>query len=198
MTERDLMIKMASQLTPDLVKEFRVTIIIGDAVELFKKMIKSPYYTITKADEVREFLANHTMPNDTPIIFEDLSLMTQNVQAYLLKFIEEPPAPLIILASKDNISPVILSRCKNIIKVPSTIVPNNQTISEFVAHRLEMLDEIKASRFTEKGVNLDLQYEYDNPEEFSLKECPEYMYRVTQIKLSNNDIRNVDRYMKLL
>ena len=69
MTERDLMIKMASQLTPDLVKEFRVTIIIGDAVELFKKMIKSPYYTITKADEVREFLANHTMPNDTPIIF---------------------------------------------------------------------------------------------------------------------------------
>lgn len=198
MTEKDLMKQIASQLTPDLVKEFRVTIIIGTAVDLFKKMIKSPYYTITKADEVRSFLANHTTPNDSPLIFEDLSLMTQNVQAYLLKFIEEPPSPLIILASKDNISPVILSRCKNIIKIPSTIVPNNKPLSEFVSHRLELLDEIKAARYTEKGVDLNIQYEYDNPEEFSLKDCPEYMYRVAQIKLSNNDIRNVDKYLKLL
>lgn len=198
MTERDLMIKMASQLTPDLVKQFRVTIIIGDAVGLFKKMIKSPYYTITKADEVREFLANHTMPNDAPLIFEDLSLMTPDVQSFLLKFIEEPVSPLIILASRDNISPVILSRCRNIIKVPSTIVPNNQPLSEFVSHRLEIADELKASKYTDKGVDLDLQYEYDHAEEFSLKNCPEYTYRITQIRLSNSNVRNLDKYLKLL
>lgn len=198
MTELDLMKQMASQLTSDAVKEFRVTLIIGEASRLFKKMIKSPYYTITKADEVRNFLSNHTMPNDTPIIFEDLSLMTKNVQAYLLKFIEEPPAPLIILASQDNISPVILSRCRNIIKVPCTIVPTDTPISEFVAHRLSLLDEINASRLQGKPVPAEVQYEYNNPEEFSLRQCPEYYYRVTRIKLSNNDTRALDKYLKLL
>lgn len=198
MTELDLMKQMASQLTSDMVKEFRVTIIIGEATKLFKKMITSPYYTITKADEVRDFLANHIMPNDTPIIFEDLSLMTRNVQAYLLKFIEEPPAPLIILASQDNISPVILSRCRNIIKIPSTINPQNLSISEFVSHRLELMDEISACKRQGKSVDSEVQYEYDNPEEFSLKQCPEYYYRVTQIKLSNNDTRALDKYLKLL
>lgn len=161
-------------------KEFRVNIVIGPAVEVFKSIYKDPYETITTAEELRTFLAKWNVPYDKPIVFEDISLMTPSVQAALLKFIEEPPAPLIILASLDNVNSIILSRCKNIVKIPSEVPTPTLKLSEFI--------ERKDKEELPEDLNIT---------EASLQLCPEYYYRIAKIQQTGKLIKP-DRYLKLL
>lgn len=174
----------------------RVTIIIGEAATIFKtKMYQGNYDTLTTAEDVRNFLAKWNTPYDKPIVFEDLALMVPRVQTFLLKFIEEPPAPLIILSSRDNVSPIILSRCKNIIKVPSTIETHAVPVSQFVQERIDFLNEQKAKKYDE---NQDIEKQSkDDLELESLQRCPEYFYMTTKIRL-NREVKNIDKYLSLL
>lgn len=152
---------LASLLTPDAIRNNKVTLLLGQSTQIFKQIFKGEFHTITTADEVKQFISDYMLPNDKPLVFEDLSLMTNQVQAYLLKFIEEPPTPLVILASKDNISPVILSRCKKIIKLADITKYGDQSISTFI------------SNYEEDLINDKLTSEQ------IYKKCPTYLYYQT-------------------
>ena len=169
--------------------KYNVILLIGDSVKAFKQMLKdTPYYTITTADEVRQFIDEHSYPSDKPLIFEDISKMTSSVQTYLLKFIENPPAPLIILSSKDNISPIILSRCKRIIKLPSIIHhETNIGISELVKRKMDYESESTKDDPTRVPVPFDTEFN-------SLVYCPDYQYLLLQAKVHYK----LDSYLTLL
>ena len=114
--------------------------------------------------------------------------MTSSVQTYLLKFIENPPAPLIILASKDNISPIILSRCKRIIKLPSIIHhETNIGISELVKRKMDYESESTKDDPARVPVPFDTELN-------SLVYCPDYQYLLLQAKIHYK----LDSYLTLL
>lgn len=172
-------------------KQYYVNIVIGHAVKVFKKIYKGDFYTITTADDVREFLGKWNMPNDKPLVFEDISLMTPTVQTRLLKFIEEPPMPLIILASNDNVSPIILSRCKNIVKIKSEVKYSPVSLKDFVTNKIEYENEIKSQKLEGK------ELPPFNTESEALTSCPEYLYLQSKIRLMGHTY-NPDKYLQLL
>lgn len=182
MINKEEQIQLAQELISDKVKEYMTTIIIGRAVDVFKSIYKGFYDTISTAEDIREFLDKWNMPYDKPIVFEDISLLTPIVQVYLLKFIEEPPAPLIILAKEDNISPIILSRCKHIIKLPDKFNYQPISINEFIAKKEEAQDN-------DQDFNVYRE---------ALEHCPEYIYMTTKLAMSKHNIHKPDRYLKLL
>ena len=190
---------LASKVNPAQCKIHGVTLIIGRAVDVLKPMLRGAnFYTMTKADEVRDFLERFTTATEETLFIEDLSLMTPTVQSFLLKFIEEPLMPLVILASKDNVSPIILSRCKRIIKLPCTDIPGTKTLESFVSARVQVAEEIKTAQRLGEKVSADVLDSYNNVEEASLKECPDYMYKVTRLKSKKSNIYNPDRYLELM
>lgn len=192
---------LAQQMIPELITKYNTTLLVGKAARVFKRMFSGELYTMTKADEVREFLNQWNIQHDKPIVFEDMALMTKSVQAYLLKFIEEPPAPLVILASKDNLSPVILSRCKRVIKLEEAFTTKNVGISNFIESKLKADDEIRTFQRENKDEALPddlLRYTNERIEQTSLEECPDYLYQVTNLKLINPNISNYDKYLELL
>lgn len=173
-------------------REFQVNIVIGPAVELFKKIYKGDYDTITTAQEVRDFLAKWSVATDKPIVFEDISLMQPQVQTFLLKFIEEPPSPIIILASKDNVSPIILSRFKNIVKIPCDVHNTTMSLKDFIKYKQDYIDEQKAKvKLKEQPSVIPF-----NDEEESYDKCHDYLYIYNSIK--SETIHNIDIYIKLL
>lgn len=172
---------LASRLTPDIIKENKVTILLGQASQVFKQIFTGDYHTLTSADDVKQFISDYMIPNDKPLVFEDLSVLTSQVQTYLLKFIEEPPTPLVILASKDNISPIILSRCKSIIKLPNTLKRGNQNITTFINNYEE---DIINNKLTSDQV---------------YSKCPDYLYYETQTKQdSHKSKKTMLKYISLL
>lgn len=199
MSDKEIISDLVQQLTKESLKDFNPTILIGKAATVFKRICKSQLYTITTAKEVKEFLSKWDTPLDTPIIFEDISLMTPSVQTYLLKFIEEPIAPLIIMASKDNISPIILSRCKKIIKYPEPLSYGHQSLQEFIENKQQAQDEIYAARMdpnSHTSIPESVSRYFDHPEQTALEDCPEYLFMSKEIEAYT--CFNKDKYLELL
>lgn len=195
MTEDDYKRILMKQLSPQKVKEFNTTILIGRSARIAKKMLPNGYRTITTADDVRSFLDYYSTPTDAPIIFEDPSRMVPSVQAYLLKFIEEPPAPLIILASKDNISPVLLSRCKRCIKFPEDIKHGTKTLQEFTEAKMRAEEEYRTLLKEKQDIPDDVYKYMTRIEKTSLEECPEYLYIRSGVTIN---ISHLDKFIGLL
>lgn len=158
-----------------MAKEFKTNIVIGNAVEVFKSIYKDDYYTIHTEKEIKEFIEKWSIPHSKPLVFEDLSLMSSQVQKYLLKFIEEPPAPLIILASKDNISSIILSRCCNIVKLEyDTTLINKKGLKEFLEYKEVYLKEQEKKLLSHRQNEI---IPFDTLSE-SCQLCPDYFYYI--------------------
>lgn len=155
-----------------------VTLIVGDAAKVFKKIYTGDYYTIVTAEDVRDFMAKFSVPDTKPLVFEDLALMTPRVQTYLLKFIEEPPMPLVILSSVDHVTPTILSRSKRIVKIPCEMPTFKMSIKEFINQIPEDPDERRKYPIYEEAFS----------------KCPEYLYEVQGIK----KFANLDKYLSML
>ena len=174
--------ELASKLTKEKLIENRTTLVIGYAAKLVKQMLSGSYYTLTNAKEVRDFVGKFSIESDQILIFEDLALLDQRTQAFLLKFIEESYCPLLILSSKDTILPTILSRCKFIIKVPVVMNYKPVPLSKFI--------ESKEQELMEDNVS-------SNVVEDALKECPEYYYLVKKY-LDGKSTKQFNKYLKLL
>lgn len=126
------------------VKQFMTTLILGNkACTLFKQAYKGDLHTLRSADDVREFKNKYDFPTDEVLVFEDLSLMTADVQASLLKFIEEPIRPLVVLCSKDNISDAMMSRFMYYIKMEDNLIYKPMDPEEFIKIKLSAEDKIK-------------------------------------------------------
>lgn len=175
--------ELASKLTKDNLNKNRTTLVIGYAAKLVKQMLMGGYYTLTCADDVRNFIAKFSIESDQLVIFEDLALLDFRTQAFLLKFIEESYCPLLILSSKDTILPTIISRCRTIIKVPVQNKYGNVPLQKFIEDREATFleDEVVPSDIVEDSLSL----------------CPEYYYLVKRY-LDDKSVKQFNKYLKLL
>ena len=88
-------------------------LLIGGAVPAFKSLYNGHIYRVDTVDEARDFVNRfYGIHVDFPVVIEDLSNLRKD--EVLLKLIEEAKFPIIMLASKDNVVPTILSRTKRI------------------------------------------------------------------------------------
>jgi len=95
--------------------------LVGGAVVYLKQRTKNKIYTLRSNDDIRDFVAdNYGKILPGVLIIEDIGDMNPVGQATLLKFVEEYPNPLILLSYQDRVSPIMLSRCKRVIKLPQT------------------------------------------------------------------------------
>jgi len=143
-------------------------LIIGKGVPLFKKMYKGNIYNLTSLEDVREFISEFSeVELDFPIVIEDVSNLYRD--SSLLKLIEESKFPLVMLASKDNLSDALMSRTKYILKIPET----NDSI-ELVSISQASAD-LKDKDWSQEEVN---KYLADN--------CPQLLVLNDRIKKMKN------------
>jgi len=92
-------------------------LLIGGASVIFKKIYRGNIYQVYNTEEVKDFLMQFSnVEYDKPIVLEDISAIQRD--SVLLKLVEETTIPLILLASKDNITLPLHSRIKTTIKLP--------------------------------------------------------------------------------
>lgn len=183
MSIQELKKELASELTKEKLIANGSTLILGYAAKLVKQMLTGNYYTLTTADDVREFVGKFSIKSDQLLVFEDLALLEPRVQAYLLKFIEEAYCPLLILSSRDSVLPTIISRCKRVIKVPTPVNSKDIGMSQFV----EQVDQKIVD-----GENISNTLIDD-----SLKSCPEYYYLIKK-HLDDKNVKQFNKYIGLL
>lgn len=183
MTDLEIKQFLAKELTKENVFNNKTTLLIGNASKLFKSIYVGDIISINTAEDVKEFMNEYNIQSEKPLVFEDISLMQQYVQSYLLKFIENFPRPLIVLASIDNISPIILSRFKKIIKIPNEYKYSNVSLNKFLE---EHQDSLKSNYVLPELKNESLSY------------CPEYYYRYVKLNLSKHDNKNRNQLIKYI
>ena len=133
-------------------------LLIGGASEVFKKIYRGNIYQVYNTEELKEFLLEfYNTVYDRPIVLEDISSLYKD--SILLKFVEETTIPLILLASKDNLSLPLHSRIKTVLKLP--LEPSK---CNFIS-MLEAHEHITNNELT--GDNLD-SYLADNCPELAL------------------------------
>lgn len=96
-------------------------LIIGDGVRDFLRFYKWPIKMINTREEMIELVSYFTGVSklDYPLVIGDLSFYRPDDVFFLLKFIEESKLNIILLSKFDNISPIVLSRIKTVIKYNS-------------------------------------------------------------------------------
>jgi len=174
---------LASNITKELVFKYRTIILFGEATKVFKSIFNGSILSISTADDVKYFLNNYSKVSEEPLVFEDISLMNKQVQSYLLKFLEQDYRPLIVLASQDNISPILLSRFNKIIKLPSEIKSDFISLQSFINEHEQ-----------------DLKSNYVLPElkDDSLLHCPSYFYNWKKLSISKHENKNRNQIIKYL
>jgi hypothetical protein len=106
-------------------------------------------------DEVRSYVDNYnTILEHTTNGIGDLSLLSDFAQAILLKFIEEGVTDVMCYASRDNVSPVLMSRFDVVEKLDSINigVGDFATFVQLVQEKEGTIDSIDRL-FTEKAAN---------------------------------------------
>lgn len=106
-------------------------LIIGGAVVDFKKNYSGPIARATTPDELRDLVSYYTSMTDIGriLVVEDISFLSNpSLEGLLLKFVEESKIPLVLLSTYDKVSPILLSRCKEVIKYYQ-----EKTYSEFLS-----------------------------------------------------------------
>lgn len=93
-------------------------LLIGAGALSFKRLYRGPLRSVRTTDEVRELVSYYTGINqlDHPLVVEDLSFIDKRSSFLLLKLVEEAKFPIILLSVFDNVSPIILSRVKTVVK----------------------------------------------------------------------------------
>ena len=183
MTDLDIKHYLAQELTKNKVFENKTTLLIGNSSKLFKSIYTGDIISINTAEEVKEFMNEYNKQSEKALVFEDISLMHKYVQTYLLKFIENTPRPLVVLASIDNISPIILSRFKKVIKIPSEYKYSNIQLDKFLE---EHQNELKSNYVLPELKNESLQH------------CPQYYYNYMKLNISSHDNKNRNQLIKFI
>ena len=174
---------LASILTKDLINKYRTTILIGEAAKLFKAIFAGNILSINTAEDVRDFLDNYSKESDEVLVFEDISLMNPQVQTYLLKYLEKNFRPLVVLASIDNLSPILLSRFNKKVKLPEDIKSDFTSLDAFLEEHSQ-----------------DLKSNYVLPElkEESLLYCPEYYYNFKRLATAKHENKNRNQLIRYI
>lgn len=78
-------------------------------------------FNVDTVEEARRTIHDlRGITSERPLVLSDLSRL-RSQQSILLKFVEETTLPLILLASKDNITSALLSRMKRVVKTSEVV-----------------------------------------------------------------------------
>jgi len=157
-------------------------LLLGDAVKDFIKQYDGKIDRVRNIDDVREIVSYYmNLPNlDRILVIEGLSFLNRRASFMLLKLVEESTLSIILLSRFDNVSEIILSRIKTIIKYKKS-----KTKSEFL--NIESGVDVVREKLSD-----DSHY-YDELKYYS-KFSPILYY----IKSNINVERNKDKIMSIL
>lgn len=174
---------LASILTKDSIIKNGTTLLMGEAARIFKSIFSGNIISITTAEEVKDFIDNYSKESEEILVFEDISLMNTQVQTYLLKYLESNYRPLVVLASVDNLSPVLLSRFVKVVKLPQDVKSDSVPLNTFLEEHA-----------------MDLKSNYVIPElkEESLLYCPQYFYNLKKMSLCKHENKNRNQLIRYI
>ncbi len=157
------------------IKDVKRILLLCEAVDIFLKMYEGDYHILKNKKDVVNFIERYSIPNDKPLVFGDISFLNELEQNCLLKFIEEAPVPMIVLASQENLPLTIISRFLKILKIPYPLInqESNYTLREFIKYK---------KNFEENYPNI-----YFDCLTESIKYCPDY-YRIAKAETTNKNI----------
>ncbi len=139
-------------------------LIMASAVEDFLKVYKGPIKEVRDSEDVRELVSYYLSISSIgyPLVISDLSYLTSNATNLLLKKVEETNFPIVLLAKYDNVSPMLLSRMKTVVKYY-----NHQISSELLG--------VKEGLRTLDGLGQEIDY-FDRLNEIVRKSPKIYYY----------------------
>lgn len=97
-------------------------VLIGDAVSDWKKNYHGPIVEVSDIKELHEAIAYYSGITrlDRPVVISDVSLVGDEANSALLKFIEDSPLQIVLLSRYDKLDSVLLSRVKRVEKYYKT------------------------------------------------------------------------------
>lgn len=160
------------------IKEKSPVLLVENAMILFKKMYKGHIHKLENTEDIKEFISEYSgIEYDKPLVIEDIALIYRD--SILLKLIEEIKIPLILLASRDNISAPLKSRIKTYIKFTEPVNYNQKQLSFD-----EAIKHLEKENITDMNII----------EDYLTENCAELMLWNTKLK----SYRYKDRFLRLL
>ena len=151
MTNRDTVIQFMNSI-----KDKTPILLIARAAKIFHNIYTGRIYDV-HSEEDMDIINNMSISKLTkPVVISDLSSLYDDED--MLKLIEESKLQFILLAYKDNLSDVLVSRCKSILKIPDI--------------------DINECKYTSKKSALSSLEKINNPYEVNLflaENCPSLM-----------------------
>lgn len=111
------------------INNYSPCIFLNDASLDFLKLYKYTVREVKNTDDVREIVSEYSMRNKTDhaLVISGLSFINQRAVSILLKLVEESSFDLVLLSRFDQVSSVLLSRMKTVVKYS-----NNKIKSKFL------------------------------------------------------------------
>lgn len=130
--------------------DYSPSLLIGSAAVSFRQTYEGIILTVSSSQDVVELIGRYTGIQflSRPIVISDLAFMARDASSMLLKFIEESPLPLILLATYDNINPILLSRVRTVMKQSQVIKSSFLSLKQGIAYIRDMAED--AGEETEK------------------------------------------------
>lgn len=103
------------------IKDTSPLLLVGEAYFLFRKSYKGKILTVN-SENIREIVSYYSSISlDYILVLEDIANLSSTEVNYLLKLVEDAKYPIILLASYDNINPILLSRIRTFVKFSNPI-----------------------------------------------------------------------------
>lgn len=135
--EKEQISVLIKVLDPNIIKTKSPILLIGKAVSLFKKIYKGNIFELKNTDEVKQFVSEYTgIEVPKPVVISDIGYLQPTAAFLLLKLVEESKSTIILLSTNDNISSILLSRVKEIVKFPVDENTNNSMMSVCDAYNM--------------------------------------------------------------
>ena len=127
-------------------------------------MVKNPP---DNTEDVRDFVSEYTgISIPKPVVISDIGYLKSTAAFLLLKYVEESKSPIILLSTNDNVSSILLSRVKRVLKFPVNENTNNTLMSVKDAFNILYGDEgkpIDKVEFLAENCPLLYKLEHDIP-----------------------------------
>lgn len=121
---------LSEVLDPNKIKESSPVLLIGKAVTMFKGAYKGNIFELKNTDDVKTFISEYAgILFPKPVVISDIGYLHQTAAFLLLKYVEESKSPIILLSTTDNVSSILLSRVKRIVKFPVNENSDNTLMS---------------------------------------------------------------------
>lgn len=127
MSNRDIVINFMSSI-----KGRTPILLLSKAARIFKSIYDGRIYDVKNIDDMNLIRDMSISRLHKAVVLEDLSSLYTDED--ILKLIEESSLQFILLAYRDSLSEVLMSRCKSILKIPDIDIFNCNYTNKLTAY----------------------------------------------------------------